>query len=221
MTRANVKWWVVAGAAFLVALACALWWLRPEAEVSGNGAVPAGKEQGEHAARDARRQTARAGATLPNAGKDRRRDAGRPFVGKTIKDVPQAEEEVQPDEAEKLVGAFYDMTDKWLKPSKADVPMEAVEKFRQQFNKVPRARKVECLQRALNLLPDENVMLLAGILLDKSQPTECLELVYNDILNRDESVKKPLLREIFKDREHPCWANTAWILDVTGEMPRK
>ncbi len=29
MTRANVKWWVVAGAAFLVALACALWWLRP------------------------------------------------------------------------------------------------------------------------------------------------------------------------------------------------
>ena len=132
-----------------------------------------------------------------------------------------AEEEVQPDEAEKLVGAFYDMTDKWLKPSKADVPMEAVEKFRQQFNKVPRARKVECLQRALNLLPDDNIMLLAGILLDKSQPTECLELVYNDILNRDESVKKPLLREIFKDREHPCWANTAWILDVTGEMPRK
>ena len=221
MTRANVKWWVVAGAAFLVALACALWWLRPEVEASSDGAVSAGKEQGEHAARDARRQTARAGATLPNAGKDRRRDAGRPFVGKTIKDVPQAEEEVQPDEAEKLVGAFYDMTDKWLKPSKADVPMEAVEKFREQFNKVPRARKAECLQRALNLLPDANVMLLAGILLDKGQPAEYLELVYNDILNRDESVKKPLLKELFKDREHPCWATTAWILDVTGEIPGK
>ena len=26
MTRANVKWWVVAGVAFLVALASALWW---------------------------------------------------------------------------------------------------------------------------------------------------------------------------------------------------
>ena len=131
------------------------------------------------------------------------------------------EEEVRANEEEKLVGAFYDMTDKWLKPSKADVPMEAVEKFREQFNKVPRARKAECLQRALNLLPDANVMLLAGILLDKGQPAEYLELVYNDILNRDESVKKPLLKEIFKDREHPCWATTAWILDVTGEIPGK
>ena len=146
---------------------------------------------------------------------DARADAARAQV------VRVAHRGVGRDEAEKLVGAFYDMTDKWLKPSKADVPMEAVEKFRQQFNKVPRARKVECLQRALNLLPDDNIMLLAGILLDKEQPEECLELVYNDILNRDESVKKPLLLEIYKDKEHPCWSNTAWILDATGETPGK
>ena len=47
------------------------------------------------------------------------------------------------------------------------------------------------------------------------------ELVYNDILNRDESVKKPILLQIFKDKEHPCWAATAWILDVTGEIQKK
>ena len=63
--------------------------------------------------------------------------------------------------------------------------------------------------------------LLAGILFDKSQHREILELVYNDILNRDEDVKKPILREVFKDKEHPCWADTAWILDVTGELPNK
>ena len=61
-------------------------------------------------------------------------------------------------------------------------------------------------------------MLLAGILMDKSQDVELVELVYNDVLNRDESVKKPILREIYKDRTHPCWADTAWILDVTGEL---
>ena len=91
--------------------------------------------------------------------------------------------------------------------------------FRDMFRRVPKARKDECVHRALNLIPDENVMLLAGILFDKEQDKEILDLVYNDILNRDEDVKKPILKEIFKDREHPNWADTAWILDVTGELP--
>jgi len=220
MTRANVKWWVVAGVAFFVALASALWWLRPEVEVSGDGEAPAVKARGARTSRAPRRKGAR-----PASAVSKRTDGGsvadEPGDSGTPVETPQTEEDVQADAEEKLVDAFDDMTDKWREPSEADVPMEVVEKFRQQFNKIPQARKTECLQRALNLLPDENVMLLAGILLDKSQPKEYLELVYNDILNRDESVKKPLLREIFKDREHPCWANTAWILDVTGEMPRK
>ena len=69
------------------------------------------------------------------------------------------------------------------------------------------------------MIPDDNVMLLAGILFDKDQDKEILNLVYNDILNRNENVKKPILMEIFKDKEHPNWADTAWILDVTGELP--
>ena len=130
--------------------------------------------------------------------------------------------EVGPAETEEaLVNAFYVLTDKWLKPSGTEVPMAEVEKFREQFYKIPRARKKECLQRAFNLLPDENVMLLAGILLDKGQPADCIELVFDDILSREEAVKKPILKEIYKDREHPCWATTAWILDVTGNMPGK
>ena len=125
------------------------------------------------------------------------------------------------DQEEALVDAFDEMTDKWREPVESDVPMAEVEKFRQQFNKIPPARKEECLQRALNLLPDENIMLLAGILLDKEQPREFLELVFNDVLNRDEGVKKPLLLEIYKDKEHPCWADTAWILDATGATDGK
>ena len=132
-----------------------------------------------------------------------------------------SEEEQRARDEEKSVEAFDGLTDKWMEPAKDGVTMKDVDEFVAQFRKVPKARKDECLHRALNLVPDENVMLLAGILMDKSQEKELIETVYNDVLNRDEDVKQPILQQIFKDREHPCWADTAWILDVTGELPGK
>lgn len=138
---------------------------------------------------------------------------------------PSETEELSDDERreaeeEKLVDAFDALTDSWMESEeKKQVTMADIQKFCQQFRKIPKARQDECLHRALNLIPDENVMLLAGILMDKSFGADVLELVYNDILNRDEDVKKPILQEVFKDKTHPCWADTAWILDVTGELP--
>lgn len=130
------------------------------------------------------------------------------------------EEEKKEAEEEKRVEDFDSTVDKWMESGKDKVvTMADVDAFRELFRKVPKARKEECVHRALNLIPDDNVMLLAGILFDKEQDKEILDLVYNDILNRDEDVKKPILKEIFKDREHPNWADTAWILDVTGELP--
>ena len=138
-------------------------------------------------------------------------------------DVPAAEteEENEVDEETALADAFDSLTDKWMEPSKKGVAMEDIQHFAEQFRKLPKAKKDECLHRALNLIPDENVMLLAGVLMDKTLDKEYLDMVYNDVLNRDENVKKPILQQIFKDREHPCWADTAWILDVTGELPAK
>lgn len=124
-------------------------------------------------------------------------------------------------EEERLVEVFDGLTDKWMEPAKKGVSLSDIDQFAEKFRQVPLARKEECLHRALNLIPDENVMLLAGILMDKSMDKEYVELVYNDVLNRDEEVKKPILQEIFKDKTHSCWADTAWILDVTGELPKK
>jgi len=132
---------------------------------------------------------------------------------------PLSEEEQRARDEEQAVEAFDGLTDKWMEPAQDGVTMKDVDEFVAQFRKVPKARRDECLHRALNLVPDENVMLLAGILMDKSQDKELIEIVYNDVLNRDEGVKAPILQQIFKDREHPCWADTAWILDVTGELP--
>ena len=124
------------------------------------------------------------------------------------------------DKEEALVDAFDAETDRWMSKEDGKPPtMKDVDEFVAKFKAVPAERKEECLQRALNLVSDENVMLLAGILMDKTLDKELVELVYNDILNRDESVKKPILQEIFKDKAHPCWADTAWIFDVTSETP--
>ena len=133
---------------------------------------------------------------------------------------PQTEEEKREAEEEKLVNDFDDLTDKWMKSSAKGVAMSDIDNFARSFRKIPKARQDECIHRALNLIPDENVMLLAGILMDKTMDKEIVETVYNDILNRDEDVKKPILQQIFKDKTHPCWADTAWILDVTGELPK-
>jgi len=131
-----------------------------------------------------------------------------------------SEEEAREREEDRLVESFEALTDRWMEPAAGGVSMDDVEAFSASFRRLPPARRRESLQRALNLVPDENVMLLAGILMDKSLDVELLDLVYGDVLNRDEDVKKPILQQIFKDKGHPCWADTAWILDVTGELRR-
>ena len=129
------------------------------------------------------------------------------------------EENDSTDEAdeERAVEAFDAMVDGWQEAKPKGVSNADVANFRKAFSSLPRDRKMEGLQRALNLIPDENVLLLAGILLDKTQDREVLDAVFSDVLNRDESVKTEILKTIHKDKSHPCWADTAWILDVTGE----
>ena len=132
------------------------------------------------------------------------------------------EEEKKERAEEKLVDEFDAETDRWMDADKTNPPaIKDIDAFHAKFKALPKNRKDECLHRALNLIPDENVMLLVGILMDKSEDKEMVETIYNDVLNRDEAVKKPILQTIFKDKEHPCWADTAWILDVTGELPKK
>ena len=133
---------------------------------------------------------------------------------------PTAEEKAEA-EADKLVEEFDELTDKWTETAKKSSPptMDDIDAFVEKFRKVPADRKDECIHRALNLIPDENVMLLAGILMDKGQDEETVDAVFSDILNRDESVKLPVLREVIKDTKHSCWKTAAWILDVTKQAP--
>ena len=166
-------------------------------------------------------RTAAAGGAVPDAQQPQDDETSSNDDSESEPAEPQTEEERREAAEEKLVDAFDDLTDKWMEHSPKGVTMADVDSFVKSFQRLPKARQDECVHRALNLIPDENVMLLAGILMDKEMDKEIVETVYNDILNRDEDVKKPILRQIFKDKTHPCWTDTAWILDVTGDLPGK
>lgn len=129
-------------------------------------------------------------------------------------------EEDNRDEEEKAVDDFDELTDRWMEASEKGVTLADIDNFSRHFRRVPEERRDECIHRALNLIPDENVMLLAGVLMDKSIDKDIIETVFNDVLNRDEKVKLPILQQIFKDKTHPCWADTAWILEATGDLPK-
>ena len=171
-------------------------------------------------ARRSNERTATVGRAVPRAPQQSEEDEASPEDDSEAPVEPQTEEEKREAEEEKLVNDFDDLTDKWQEPSAKGVAMADIDNFTKSFRKIPKARQNECIHRALNLIPDENVMLLAGVLMDKTMDKEIVETVYSDILNRDEDVKKPILQQIFKDKTHPCWADTAWILDVTGELPK-
>ena len=148
-------------------------------------------------------------------------DDSEPPEAKANEEPPKTDEELREEAEERAVDSFDALTDKWMNKDGGEVSMKDVDEFVKSFKAVPGNRKEECLQRALNLVSDDHVLLLAGILFDKTVEKEYLELVFNDVLNRDESVKNLILPMIYKDKGHPCWADTAWILDVTGETPKK
>ena len=187
---------------------------RPDETAFENGSGARGT------ARPTDERTATVGGVVPNAPQSQEDEVSSSDDSEPESEEPQTEEEKREAEEEKLVNDFDDLTDKWQEPSAKGVTMADIDNFAASFRKISKARQDECIHRALNLIPDENVMLLAGVLMDKTMDKEIVETVYNDILNRDEDVKKPILQQIFKDKTHPCWADTAWILDVTGELPK-
>ena len=215
------RFWLVC---VVVALAAAglVWWCArtPSEKVAGESSPKVSAIRSETPSAPAEPA---AGETAESAGdgEDAEAEEAESDDAAAEEEEPQTEEERAEAEAEKAVDAFDGMTDAWQEPAKGGVSMKDVEAFVAAFRKVPKDRKDECVHRALNLVPDENVMLLAGILMDKAEDKEIVETVYNDILNRNEDVKMPILREVFKDKTHPCWADTAWILDVTGSLPAK
>jgi len=86
--------------------------------------------------------------------------------------------------------------------------------MKQAFDELHADDRLDAIQYALLLLPDMQISVIYPILLDKSQSEEVLDAIFDDVLNRDEQIKNPLMRELRKDKEHPLFFESARILDV-------
>ncbi len=96
--------------------------------------------------------------------------------------------------------------------------VEEAARFKDEFHKLDAADRMDGIQNALNLLPDGQFSLVYPILFDKTENADILDEIFSDALNRDEEIKVPIMKEIYKDKEHPMFVESARILDATGEL---
>lgn len=100
-----------------------------------------------------------------------------------------------------------------------DTPVTMAEQaeIRELFNALEPDVKLENINHAVNLLPDETVSAINGILFDTTQPGEVIAVIFHDLLNRDESIKNPMMEEIVKNKAHPMYVESARILDIVKD----
>jgi len=208
-------WWILAIAAIA---AGAFFHVRRDSGRAGSPCPPQ-FDHGENERRSEIAAVAERRALPERTSDDDRPEADANADAEEKVEPPPSDEERRVAEEEARVAAFDALIDQWMEPAPKGVTMDDVNRFVGAFDALPANRKEECLQRALNLISDENVMLLVGILMDKRQNKELVVMVFNDILNRDETVKQPILRQVYQDKTHPCWEDVSWIFSVTGETP--
>ena len=118
---------------------------------------------------------------------------------------------------EKAVAAWESMIDQVI--GQKDVPVaEQAKRVKEAFDKLDKEDQMDGVHRSLNLLPDEQFPALYAILYDKTESPEVLDAIFSDALNRPEELKNPLMKELVKDKTHPCFFESARILDVIGEL---
>lgn len=110
-------------------------------------------------------------------------------------------------------------TEEGAKERVKTTPMTVEEKdeLRNLFCDLSPEAQIENINHAMNLLPDETVEVVYGILFDTSQPAEVLNVIFHDLLNRDEAIKNPMMEEIVKNKKHPMYVESARILDIVKE----
>jgi hypothetical protein len=97
------------------------------------------------------------------------------------------------------------------------VTVKEQEELRDLFSDLSPEAQIENIHHAMNLLPDETVEVVFGILFDTSQSPEVLNAIFHDVLNRDEAIKNPMMETIAKDKTHPMYVESARILDIVKE----
>ena len=136
-------------AAFVVYVACRIQTVRTGPSAGDGDAVPEMRSERDRTGR-------------------RPQDAPEPGPADAAPPSQEAGDSSGSDSDRREVDAFDALVDGWMEARPAGVSIKDAEDFRKAFARVPDESREECLHRALNLIPDENALLLAGVLLDLS-----------------------------------------------------
>lgn len=118
---------------------------------------------------------------------------------------------------EQAVESWDALIDTLAEQPAAPTPEQA-QRVKESLHKLDKEDQLDGVQNALNLLPDEQFAVLYPVLFDKTENPEILDAIFSDALNRDEELKVPLMKELYKDKTHPMYTEAARILDATGEL---
>jgi len=102
-------------------------------------------------------------------------------------------------------------------PKEPRVTLDDQLRIRDAFREMSEDSRMEEIHHTMNLLPDESIAVIYGVLFDKTQPEDIMDVIFSDILNRDESIKILMMREIAKDPTHPMYEESVRILEITDD----
>lgn len=142
-----------------------------------------------------------------------------PILPEEIADVHPsiaARSELALERREQALAAWGTLIDSIVEREVVDAAAEA-KRVKQAFDQLEPADRMISLQQGLVLLSDAQFPVMYAILFDKRQKPELLEAIFDDALNRSEDLKGPLMETLREDREHPCFFESARILDIVGE----
>lgn len=79
---------------------------------------------------------------------------------------------------------------------------------------LPPEAQEEFVAHAVNLCEDEQFDLLANIYFEAATPSEVKETIFNDVLNRPDEIKLPLLAKTLRNPTHPMAGESKEILEM-------
>ncbi len=180
--------------------------VQPDAQSARGQAASASTDR---AARSAARSDAGARPAAAEADRDASAAADSPMNA-------AASDAERPTAREQAVAAWEALVDRLAEQTDVAAADQAP-RVKEAFDRLDKQDQMDAIRRSLNLLPDEQFPALYDILFDKTEDPEVLDAIFSDALNRPEEIKNPLMKELVKDKTHPCFFESARILDVIGE----
>ncbi len=117
--------------------------------------------------------------------------------------------------AEQAVKDWEDLTEK-LQEADFTADTELSKRIKTSFDALKSEQdRLEGMQAMMILVSDGAVQSLMPILLDTSYSPDILDIIFSDIMNREDEIKYPILEEIVKNPEHPNFVDAAHVLEVT------